>query len=195
MDPGSSKADPGESGEISRLLARWRDGDAAAEERLLGLIYPQLHSMAARRRPPAGGDLTLQTTDLVHEAYLRLLGQQEGWHNRAHFFAIAARVMRRVVIDFARRRARDKRGGEVRTVTVEEVRDLLQTSPREWIDLDRALEELGTIDGRAARLVELRFFAGSTVPEAAEILDCSEPTAARDWRFARAWLRQRLTGG
>ena len=191
----AERTDTGTFGEINRLLARWGEGDAAAEERLLALIYPQLQAMAALRRPQQGGDLILQTTDLVHEAYLRLLGQQAGWSNRAHFFAIAARVMRRVVIDDARRRGREKRGGEVQWVALEEVSELPRTTPREWIDLDRALDGLAAIDERAARLVELRYFAGLTVEEAAGILGCSEPTAARDWRFARAWLRQRLADG
>ena len=180
---------------ITHLLHRWKDGDPAAEERLLALIYPQLHGIAARRLPEDGGAFTLQTTDLVHEAYLRLLEQGVEWHSRTHFFAITARIMRRVVVDYARRRGREKRGGGIAHLSFDETAVLSSESCGAWLDLDQALDELARIDGRSSQVVELRYFAGMTVDEVAEALDTSAATIARSWRFARAWLKQRIGDG
>ncbi len=178
--------------EITNLLADWRGGDAQAQERLMALIYPQLRQIAARRLPREDRRFTLETGDLVQEAYLMLLGQDAEWHNRAHFFSVAARLMRRIVIDYARRRSRVKRGGGQTPVTLDEIPQLTRANAAGWLDLDAALTELARIDARAARIVELRFFAGMTVDEAAQILGLSAATVTRNWRFARSWLRQRM---
>ena len=180
------------SREITNLLSDWRGGDPGAEERLMGLIYPQLRRIAARRLPPDDRRFTLETSDLVHEAYLVLLGQDAKWRNRAHFFAVAARLMRRIVIDYARRRSRVKRGGRQNRVDLEETPELSRDNAAGWLDLDAALDELTRIDSRAARIVELRFFAGMTVDEVARLLSLSSATVARNWRFARSWLKHRI---
>lgn len=184
------------SGEITRLLEGWIGGDRQAEERLLELIYPQLRALAARRLRVGRRSSTLETTELVHEAYLRLIRQDSvDWQNRAHFFAIAARLMRRIVVDRARRRGRLKRGGEVQQV------DLVYADLKaphvnlDWLILDEALSELGEIDEQAMRIVELRFIVGLSGREAAVVEGISESSIARSWRFARAWLRQRLADG
>ncbi len=178
--------------EITTLLADWRGGDAQAEERLMVLIYPQLRRIAAQRLPREDRRLTLETGDLVQEAYLMLLGQDAEWHNRGHFFSVAARLMRRIVIDYARRRSRVKRGGGQHRVTLDEVPVLTGENAADWLDLDAALTELARIDARAARIVELRFFAGMTVDEVVPILGLSAATVTRNWRFARSWLRHRM---
>ena len=180
--------------EITRLLGQWKQGDPQAEERLLALIYPHLRGIAARRLPEDGQAFTLETADLVHEAYLKLLDQGSDWQNRAHFFAVAARVMRRIVVDYARRRGRVKRGGEQVRLSLDEAPTLAASNSSAWLDLDEALGELTRIDPRAARVVELKFFAGMKVEETAELLDTSPATIARSWRFARAWLLQRIGG-
>ncbi len=178
--------------EITTLLADWRGGDAEAEERLMALIYPQLRRIAAQRLPRDNRQFTLETCDLVQEAYLMLVGQEADWSNRAHFFAVAARLMRRIVIDYARRRSRAKRGGGQRCVTLDDAPEMNQENVTGWLDLDAALNELARIDARAARIVELRFFAGMTVDEVARLLSLGVATIARDWRFARSWLRHRM---
>ncbi len=182
-----------ETSHITTLLADWRGGDSQAEERLMALIYPQLRRIAAGRLPRDGGRFTLETGDLVQEAYLGLVGQDAEWSNRGHFFAVAARLMRRIVIDYARRRSRVKRGGGQGCVTLDdEAPELTRENVAGWLDLDAALTELARIDARAARIVELRFFAGMTVDEAARMLGLSAATVTRNWRFARSWLRQRM---
>lgn len=184
-------------GEISELLSQWRGGSADAEERLLSLVYPRLRAIAARHLPDNPRPVTLQTSDLVNEVYLRLVGQERtDWKNRAHFFSIAARLMRRIVLDEARRRRRDKRGGGAIRLSLEEVSEERRTPAVDWLELDRALQELAVIDPTCEQIVELRFFAGMTVEEVAEVLGVSDSTVKRSWRFARAWLRDRLrTGG
>lgn len=181
------------SREITNLLSDWRGGDPQVEERLMALIYPHLRQIAARRLPRDDRRFTLETTDLVHEAYLMLLGQDAEWRNRAHFFAVAARLMRRIVIDYARRRSRVKRGGRQSRVDLEEAPELSRDNAAGWLDLDTALDELTRIDTRAARIVELRFFAGMTVDEVARLLRLSSATVTRNWRFARSWLKHRIT--
>lgn len=180
------------SQEITALLAGWRGGDSRAEERLMALIYPELRRIAAQRLPRDDRRFTLETGDLVQEAYLMLVGQQAEWGNRAHFFSVAARLMRRIVIDYARRRSRVKRGGGQRCVTLDDAPEVNRNNVTGWLDLDAALAELARIDARAARIVELRFFAGMTVDEVARLLDLGVATVTRDWRFARSWLRHRM---
>ena len=179
---------------LTQLLKRWREGDANAFQRLIDLAYPKLRALASRHLS-GGGAVTLDTTDLVHEAYLKLVRQQRmDWQNEAHLLAIVARVMRRVVVDHVRRRKRIKRGGGRVQVSLEKVGGEVDRAV-DWQYLDRCLEELGAIDERAERVVELRYFSGMTLEQVAEALGVSRSTAVRSWRFARAWLSQRLEDG
>jgi RNA polymerase sigma factor (TIGR02999 family) len=177
-------------GEITGLLRAWGDGDAAAGERLMPLIYQELRRRAARHLRRERPGHTLRPTDLVHETYLRLNAQNPAWHNRDQFFAVASRLMRRILVDHARKRAADKRGG-VR-VTLDE--GLAAGSPAEpdLLDVDSALEELAVLDERQASLVELRFFGGLSLEQAAGALGVSLATANRDWAMAKGWLYRRL---
>ena len=178
-------------GEVTRLLQAWNDGDAAAGERLIPLIYAELRRRAAghlRRERPGH---TLRPTDLVHETYLRLRAQNAAWQNREQLFAVASRLMRRILVDHARMRAAAKRGGGVR-VTLSEDRAGPAAVEPDVLDVDAALEELAALDERQARLVELRFFGGLDILEAARTLGVSVATANRDWAMAKAWLFRRL---
>lgn len=181
--------------DLTGLLQAWSGGDAAAEGQLVPLVYEELRRQAARQLRRERADHTLRPTALVHEAYLRLLGQERAqWHNRAQFYAVAAHVMRRVLVDHARQRAAHKRAGSWCRVSL--VEDLAAT-PAIDVDvlaLDRALEELARLDPQRARVVELRFFGGLTLDEAAEALGVSPATVTRAWRMARAWLFRRLSG-
>ena len=174
---------------ITRLLIELTHGDNAAVDRLLPLIYDELRSLAAnylRRERP---DHTLQPTALVHEAYLRLVDQTRvNWQNRAHFFGIAAQMMRRILVDHARKHAADKRGGEVHLFSLDENIDKAIERSDELIALDDALKELAEIDEQKARIVELRYFGGLTVEETAEVLNVTPVTIKRHWRAAKAWL-------
>lgn len=179
------------------LLKESRDGEAAPEA-LVALIYDQLHQQAKRLMEGERRDHTLQPTALVHEAYLRILGANSGdddFDSKAHFFRLAARCMRSVLVDHARSRGRQKRGGGQVLVSVESIAALFEERCLDVLALDEALEQLSTMDPQLARVVELRFFAGLTISEAAETLGVSTPTVERAWRVARAWLRQRLQGG
>ena len=190
---------PGEgpTSAVTVLLNAWRQGDVAAEKRLLEVLYSELRGLAEGFFRGERPSHTLQPTALVHEAYLRLLGQaDQGWKNRAHFFAIAARMMRRVLVDHARSHNREKRGGQAERVPIEFVaEELLAISEPRLLDLDSALDHLATIDADKARLVELRFFAGLTINETAECLGVSEATVFRQWRLARAWLFDAMKRG
>ncbi len=181
--------------EVTALLQAWSAGDVAAGDRLVPLVYDELRRQAARQLRRERGDHTLRPTALVHEAYLRLAGQERAhWQSRAQFFAVAAQVMRRVLVDHARRQKARKRPGGGQRVTLAE--DLVVDMPRDVdvVALDQALQELHSVDPRRARLVELRFFAGLTVEEAATALAVSARTVEREWRLARAWLFRRLSG-
>ena len=183
-------------GDVTSLLLDWNRGRAEALEELMPLVYEELRLVAkahlGRERP----DHTLAPTDLVHETYLKLVDQRQAdWKNRAHFFAVAARLMRRVLVDHARARLAQKRGGGAARVAFDDTIPLgTDASDVMLLALDDALTELGTRDVRQARTVELRYFAGLTVDEAAEALGVSGMTVKRDWTVARAWLKLRLEG-
>jgi RNA polymerase sigma factor (TIGR02999 family) len=180
--------------EITRLLARAHEGDGAALDRLLPLVYDELRALAHRQRLRQGGAETLNTTALVHEAYLKLAGKAGGtYESRLHFFRVAARVMRDVLVDYARAQRTAKRGGGAPAVSLTDFGDLPAIRVDEVIGLDEALGRLEKFDAEGARLVELRYFAGLTLPEAAETLGLSERTAKRRWTTARAWLHHTLS--
>jgi len=187
---------PGGAGEITSLLAAARGGDRAAGEALFGAVYADLKRLARRQRAGQASDATLSTTVLVHETHLRLVrpGALEQ-HDRAHFFAVAARAMRQIVIDTARRRNAEKRGGGVLAFELDEGRVASGRidSPEELLALDIALGRLEQLDERLARVVELRFFAGLTLEEIGATLELTERTIKRDWRKARAFLFRELT--
>ena len=191
---------PGEPEEITRLLRAWGRGDSAALDRLTPLVYEQLHRMARRYMRNERPGHTLQTTALVNEAFLRLVDTRDlDWTDRAHFFAVCARVMRRILVDAARSRAAIKRGGQADRVEHASATDLdqLPTSGAEMsaqvCALDDALNELARIDPRRAQVIELRFFGGLTVEETGQVLEISPQTVMRDWRLARAWLARELS--
>lgn len=183
------------AGEITTLLAALRRGDPHAEENLVSLVYDELHSLAMRYMRKERSDHTLQPTALVHETYLRLMRQQPGdLNDRAHFFATAATVMRRILVDHARQRASAKRGGGKQKA---ELQDFLSSTPpriEQLLILDEALTRLSEWDPRQARLVEMIYFGGLTEEEAAAVLDVSVRTVRRDWQAARAWLQAQLGG-
>ena len=185
-----------DSHEITRLLLAWGEGDPAALEQLMPLVYSELRRLAQgyMRRERAGH--TLQTTALIHEAYLRLIDAgQVRLENRTHFFAIAARLMRQILVDFARARGYQKRGGGAQQVSLDDAMMIGQPRDEDLVALDEALAALADVDGRKARVVELRFFGGLTEAEAAETLKVSPETVRRDLRLAKSWLLHRLSGG
>ncbi len=185
-----------EAEDISRLLASVPPGDAAALGKVLPLIYSELH-VVAERALRGRRDQTLQATALLHEAYLRLANQREiQWKNRAHFIGVAATVMRRVLIDYVRATNAQKRGGEVGRVQLHS--GLAEADPDNALDLealDAALSRLAELDSRQARIVELRYFGGLSVEDAAEVLDLSTATVKREWASAKAWLRREVAPG
>lgn len=182
-----------QSVEVTRLLQAWGGGDAAALNRLVPVVYAELHLIAAQRMRRENPDQTLQATALVNEAYLRLVdvnGVQ--WQDRAHFFAIASQMMRRILVDSARARGRHKRGGSAPHLNLDESIDAVPQRENQLVDLDEALEALAQFDRRKARVVEMRFFGGLSVEETAEVLKISPRSVMRDWKLARAWLLQAL---
>jgi len=182
--------------DITGLLVDWNNGDMAALEKLLPLVERELHRLAhayMRREDP---NHTLQTTALIHETYMRLVDQRRvQWQNRAHFFGIAARIMRRILLNYARDQNRLKRGGKAIHVSLSEACILPSETDREIIALDDALTRLEALDERKAKVVELRFFGGLTVEEVAEVLKVSTVTVMRDWSFAKAWLSREMQDG
>jgi RNA polymerase sigma factor (TIGR02999 family) len=179
---------------ITLLLQQMRGGDEDARSRLIALVYPQLRRIAAHCMRAERRDHTLQPTALVHEAFVRLAsGAGVDWRDRAHFFALSAELMRRILVDAARRRRSLKRGANVEAVELDEAHGWVIERPDVILGVDRLLERLAALDARQARIVEMRYFAGLTEPEIAEILDVSERTVKRDWSMARAWMRQQLT--
>jgi RNA polymerase sigma factor (TIGR02999 family) len=182
--------------DISRLLRQWSEGNRAALEELLPLVYDELHRQAARYLRRERAAHTLQTTALIHEAYLRLIDQRDvQWQSRTHFFAIAAQMMRRVLVDYARAKHREKRGRGDVCLPLEVAK--LVADDKKGVDLmalDEALTRLAAMDEQQARVVELRYFGGLSLEETAEALHVSRATVARDWDVAKAWLRRELTG-
>jgi RNA polymerase sigma factor (TIGR02999 family) len=177
---------------VTVLLARWRDGDPRALEELTPLVYEQLRQIASRQLAGEREGHTLSATAVVHEAYLRLLGDDTPWRNRAHFLAVAAREMKRVLIDHARTKKRQKRGGAWRRVTLDGQEAAGAEDAVDILAVAEALDELAKLDPRKAELVDLMMFGGLTAAEAGEALKISEATVHREWRMARAWLRHAL---
>ncbi|MEM7356827.1 MAG: ECF-type sigma factor [Acidobacteriota bacterium] len=179
--------------DVSRLLAAWNEGQGDAPDRLAEAIYPELRRLACFHLANWSGDVSLQATELVHEIYFKLLGQtRASWHNRAQFFAVLSRLMRRLLVDRARYRARQKRGGAAPDLTLEDSMVSFDGRDIDLIALDEALDELTRIDTQAVEVVEALFFAGQTHDEASTALGLGRTTVGRKWRFARAWLRKRL---
>jgi RNA polymerase sigma factor (TIGR02999 family) len=179
---------------VTQLLVEWSHGDQDALERLTPLVYSELRRLARRHLSRERSDHTLQSTALVHEAYLRLVDQRNvQWQNRAHFFGVAAQLIRRILIDHARARQAGKRGAGACLLSLDEALDAPSGGrPLDIVALDDALEQLAKIDPRQSRIVELRFFAGLTVQETAEVLNISTPTVNREWNAAKAWLFREL---
>jgi RNA polymerase sigma factor (TIGR02999 family) len=179
--------------EVTRILHDWSGGDPAAPERLMPFVYDELRRLARAFLSRERGGHTLQPTALVNEAYLRLVDQRSvSWQNRAHFYGIAARMMRRVLIDHARAHATEKRGGAAAHLSLEDVQVPLEQRAASLISLDEALERLERIDERKSKIVEMRFFGGLSDEEIAEVLGVSTRTVLRDWKTARLWLYREL---
>jgi RNA polymerase sigma factor (TIGR02999 family) len=182
------------SGEVTQLLAAWSQGDQAALDRLMPIVYDELHRLAHSYMDREQHGHTLQTTALVNEAYLRLIEQRRmNWENRAQFFGIAAKMMRRILVDFARRRHYLKRGGDALRVSLGEAADTVEMRSADLIALDDALSALAARDRRKSQVVELRFFGGLSVEETALALGVSPSTVLRDWSLAQAWLYRELS--
>ncbi len=185
-----------ECSETTELLRAWAGGDQNALDRLTPRVYDELRRLAGRLMRNERPGNTIQATALVHEAYLKLIDiDNVDWQHRAHFFAISAQVMRHILIDRARRTAAGKRGGDAPRMNLDEVPDLGSERARELIALDDALSAMAKIDPRKARVIELRFFAGLSVEETAEVLKVSPDTVLRDWRLARSWLLAEIGKG
>ena len=180
--------------DVSRLLQHWRDGDRSALDALLPLVYKELRRLARFQLRQERPNHTLQSAALVNEAYLRLVGlNAPKWESRTHFFAIAAQLMRQILVDYARRHRAAKRGADVRRVSVSDAAATPQTTDCDVLALDEALHSLANIDPRQSRVVELRFFAGLSLDEIAKVLDVGPATVQRDWTAARAWLYREMS--
>lgn len=187
-------ADPGGSHQITRLLVDWRNGDEAALEQLIPLVHDELRRLARRHMAHERVGHTLQATALVNEAYMRLIDvKQMKWQDRAHFFAMSSRLMRRILVDFARAKGYQKRGGGAHKVSLDEALVVSQEPGHDLVALDDALTALGAFDARKALVVEMRFFGGLSVQETAEALQVSVDTVMRDWKLAKAWLTRELS--
>ena len=179
---------------VTRLLQQWKDGDQSAFDRLLPIVYDELHRMAKRYMRQQDPGHTLRTTALIHEAYLRLVGQREKpGENRSHFFGVTAKAMRHILVDYARSRHSEKRGGQARQVSLDETAVVSTARARELVQLDDALEQLTKLAPRQGHVVELRYFGGLSVAETAEVLKVSPDTVMRDWSLAKAWLYKTLS--
>ncbi|MBX7171623.1 MAG: sigma-70 family RNA polymerase sigma factor [Pyrinomonadaceae bacterium] len=179
---------------LTNLLEAWSNGKQEALDELLPLVYTELRKMAKRfmNNQPSGH--TLQTTALIHEAYLKLADQRnKQWQNRAHFFAVAGRAMRQILVDHARTRYRDKRGGKTKIISLDQIAEISTERVAQFVALDEALNELEKLEERKCRVVELRYFSGLNIEETAEVLKVSPETVQRDWRFARTWLMRQLS--
>lgn len=179
--------------EITKLLVAWGDGDQTALADLTPLVYEELHRLAHNYMARECAGHTLQTSALVNEAYLRLIDWKNvRWQSRAHFFGVSAQLMRRILVDFARSRGYQKRGGGMRIVSLEDAAIVAENKGPDLVALDEALSALAELDARQSQIVELRFFGGLTIEETAEVLKVSEGTVRRDWSLARAWLHREL---
>jgi RNA polymerase sigma factor (TIGR02999 family) len=179
---------------VTELLKAWSNGEQDALEELIPLVYRELHSLAHRYMARERDGHTLQSTALIHEAYGRLIDLKDvSWQNRAHFFAVSAQMMRRILVDYARTRRFQKRGGEWRQVPLNEALAVFQHQHTDVVALDDALRTLARIDPRKAEVVEMRFFGGLTIKEIAGVLNVSEETILRDWRLAKVWLLRQLS--
>src|SRR5713226_7668294 len=184
-----------QAGDITGMLAGWRQGDRAALDRLLPLIRAELNRLARRHLGRERKNHTMQPSSLVQEAFLRLLpGADPGWRNRAHFFAVASQVMRHVLVDYARERLRQKRGGAAVHIPIDAAVVLSPQQVEQIVAVDLALQRLAKTDERKSRVLEMRFFGGLSVEETADVLGVAPNTVIRDWNFARAWLRRELGG-
>jgi len=184
------------STELTKLLLAWNAGDELAFERLVPIVYRELHRIARRHMAGERPGHTLQTSALVNEAYLRLVdSRQVQWQDRVHFFSMSAQLMRRILVDFARRRQYLKRGGGAVSITLHEELAVSQAQTDDLVAIDDALKALEAFDARKARVVELRFFGGLSVEETAETLKVSADTVVRDWKLAKVWLQRELTKG
>jgi RNA polymerase sigma factor (TIGR02999 family) len=184
------------SHEITQLLKAWTAGDEQALEKLTPVVYQELHRVARRCMAGQRPGHPFQTTDLVNEAYLRLVNcAQMNWQHRAHFFAMSAQLMRRILIDLARSHGYQKRGGGVVPLSLDEAPTVGNEPDRNLVALDDALKELAAVDGRKSKVVELRFFGGLSIKETSEVLKVSVETVVRDWRLAKIWLLRELSGG
>jgi RNA polymerase sigma factor (TIGR02999 family) len=184
------------SQEVTELLSAWSNGDRAALDQLIPLVYDELRQLARRYLARERPDHTLQTTALVNEAYLKLVNAREmRWQNRAHFFAVAAQLMRMILVDYARSRNSAKRWGGAQRVPLDEAMEVTDEGIADLISLDDALASLAAFDERKSKIVELRFFGGLTVEETAEVLKLSDVTVMREWRLAKAWLHRELSKG
>jgi RNA polymerase sigma factor (TIGR02999 family) len=184
------------SNQVTVLLLRWREGDRQALEELMPIVYDELRRLASHYLRQERRDHTLQSTALVNEAYLRLAGQNPPeWQNRAHFFGIAARVMRQILVEYARGRGAAKRGGGAAKISLDSSIALPQQINVDVVALDKALSELSQLDEQQSRIVELRFFGGLTIEDTSEVLGVSPATVKREWVTARAWLYRAMSGG
>ena len=187
---------PGPDHEITRLLHEWANGDDGAQTRLMELVYPELHKIAAHHLRSERRDHILQPTALVNEAYLRLAKHpSQHWQDRIHFFAVAARIVRRILVDHARAQRTAKRGAGAVTVALSVSAARVAPMEVDLLDLDAALGALERLDAQQSRLVELRYFAGLSIDETADVLRVSASTVKRDWLVAKSWLRRHLAGG
>jgi RNA polymerase sigma factor (TIGR02999 family) len=182
--------------DVTKLLLAWSEGDSSALEQLTPVVYRELHRLARHYIGQERPGHTLQTTALVHEAYLRLVDvNRMHWSNRAHFFAVSAQVMRRILVEFARRRHRDKRGGDAPRLSLDEAVMVSVERGPDLLALDEALRTMATMDPRMSQVVELRFFGGLSVEETSEVLKISPETVMRDWKSAKVWLLRELSAG
>lgn len=179
---------------ITKILQNWSAGDAASLDELIPHVYQELRRLAHRALAKNSGNATVQTTVLVHEAYLRLIDVKNvSWQNRAHFYGVSANLMRNILVDFARQRLSQKRGGDVKRVELDEALDFSLNKSADLVALDEVLNELARLSKRQAQIVELKFFGGLTEDEICEVLKISPATVRRDWQVARAWLHRELT--
>jgi len=186
---------PASPTQVTELLRRWSGGDVAAREALVPLVYDELRRLARYYLASQRSDHTLQSTAIVHEAYLRLAGHDKvHWENRSHFFAVAAQLMRRILVDHARKRNAAKRGGPNLTLLVEEAAKPSSRREMDLVALDDALKALAELDERQSRIVELRFFGGLSIEDTSRVLEISPATVKREWSTARAWLYEEISG-